>query len=133
MYYKITNNMDLYCLSHSIKKIEAKYSVDEVEMFNNIVEVVKENIEILCSNYGEGRNADRDLGGYVLLFLSSEDKDLLVELLMSYSVGIDDFEYDSVIVENNYVQWRVSCYVLSSDYGIIIVRPIAEIPYRIEI
>ncbi|XZK75011.1 hypothetical protein ACSXCI_14715 [Clostridium perfringens] len=45
-----------------------------------VIQSISETIDILNENYGENRNVDEDLGGYVLIVESIEDiKDLKIE------------------------------------------------------
>lgn len=57
-----------------MKKIYLKKQLEELNDYPvEVIKSISETIEILNENYGEARNVDKDLGGYVLVIESLED------------------------------------------------------------
>lgn len=130
MYYKISNHTDLECLSKAIDNLSGVIFKKEYDMFKTVLEKITENIDVFCESYGENRDVDKSLGGYVLLFISTMEDDLLQIVLDRYGIAEDCFEYDEVIARNSKISWKRTCYLLSSDYGIIIYRPVTILEDR---
>ena len=91
-----------------------------VELKDYSIEVIKsisETIEILNENYGENRNVDKDLGGYVLIVESMEDvKDLKNEMLKDILS-----EYTDEIIYSEGVNDISSLFLLSSDFSVVVI------------
>ena len=87
---------------------------------NNPVEVIKsisETIDILNENYGENRNVDKDLGGYVLVVESLEDiKELKNGMLKDLLP-----EYTDKIICSEGVNYTSSLFLLSSDFSVVVI------------
>lgn len=91
-----------------------------VELSNYPVEVIKsisETIEILNENYGENRDVDKDLGGYVLVVESVEDvkefkNGMLKDVLPEYT--------DEIICSEG-VNYTSSLFLLSSDFSVVVI------------
>lgn len=75
------------------------FKKEQLEKLNNYyVEVIKsisEIIEILNENYGENRDVDKDLGGYVLIVESIEDVEelkngMLKDILPEYTDEVNE-------------------------------------------
>jgi len=124
MYYKISNHTDLECLTKSIDNLDGVIFKKEYGMFKTVLEKIGENIDILCGNYGENRDVDKSLGGYVLLFTSTMEDELLQIVFDRYGIVEDCYEYDEIIARNSKIAWKCTCYLLSSDYGITIFKPV---------
>ncbi|MDM0464174.1 hypothetical protein QTG96_12480 [Clostridium perfringens] len=101
-----------------MKKI---YLNNKLSDFNSYpIEVIKsisETIDILNENYGENRDVNKDLGGYVLVVESLENiKELRNGMLKDILP-----EYTDEIICSEGVNWTSSLFLLSSDYAIIVV------------
>lgn len=96
-------------------------NVNESEKLINIpeeiVDVIKSIVTILDKEYGENRNVDNDLGGYVLVVENIVD----VEILKSNILKGVITEYTDVIECKEGVNWTSSLFLLSSDYSIVVV------------
>ncbi|MDZ5254816.1 hypothetical protein [Clostridium sp. LIBA-8841] len=101
-----------------MKKIYLKKQL--VELNNYPVEVIKsifENIDIFNENYGENRNVDKDLGGYVLVVENIEDvKELKSGMLKDILP-----EYTDEIICSGGVNYTSSLFLLSSDFSVIVI------------
>ena len=85
------------------------------ELINYPTEVIKnisETIEILNENYGENRDVDKDLGGYVLVVESIEDVKELKNGMLKDILP----EYTDEIICSEGVNYTSSLFLLSSDF-----------------
>ena len=101
-----------------MKKIYKESQLLEV---NNIpvevIEFVRELIVILNEAYGEDRNVESDLGGYVLIAENIVDIEILKQDKLQCLVP----EYTDVIEVINGENYTSSLYLLSSDFSIVVV------------
>ena len=85
------------------------------ELNNYSIEVIKsisQTIDILNENYGENRNVDKDLGGYVLVVENIEEvKELRNGMLKDILP-----EYTDEIICSEGVNYTSSLFLLSSDF-----------------
>lgn len=78
---------------------------------------IKNLIKILDENYGENRNVDKDLGGYVLVVESVEDvKELKNEMLKDILP-----EYTDEIICSEGVNYTSSLFLLSDDFSVVVI------------
>ncbi|WP_346892571.1 hypothetical protein [Clostridium sp. UBA871] len=82
-----------------------------------IIKNIKEVIATLDENYGQNRDVDKDLGGYVLIVENIKDID---ELKQDKLQGLVP-EHTDLIECKEGVNWTSSLFLLSSDYSIIVV------------
>lgn len=79
------------------------------------------NVRILDENYGADRELDEDDGGYILLFDTKED----LELICNY--GKIDFSYHMPEwvdrIGTNEGDYGAALYLISNDFGIVLVAP----------
>ena len=90
------------------------------ELINYPTEVIKnisETIEILNENYGENRNVDKDLGGYVLIAESIEDVKELKNGMLKEILP----EYTDEIICSEGVDYTSSLFLLSSDFSVVVI------------
>ena len=90
------------------------------ELINYPIEVIKsisKIIDILNENYGENRDVDKNLGGYVLVVESIEDVKELKNGMLKNILP----EYTDIIECSEGVNWTSSLFLLSSDYAIVVV------------
>ena len=77
-----------------------------------VIQSISETIEILNENYGENRNVDKDLGGYVLVVENIEEvKELRNGMLKDILP-----EYTDEIICSEGVNYTSSLFLLSSDF-----------------
>ena len=77
---------------------------------------VKELLEILDSEYGEDRDIDKDLGGFIAIIEEEQDLQVLKE----------DYYLDVVVAEPEWSieineSWEEHLFVMNSDYSIVVV------------
>ncbi|WP_283715649.1 hypothetical protein ACSXBY_00130 [Clostridium perfringens] len=90
------------------------------ELSNYPVEVIKsisEIIDILNENYGENRDVDKDLGGYVLIVENIEDVKELKNGMLKDILP----EYTDKIICSEGVNYTSSLFLLSSDFSVVVI------------
>jgi hypothetical protein len=82
-----------------------------------IIESIKGVIVILSENYGDDRDIELDLGGYVVIAENIVDIEMLKQDKLQDLIP----EYTDIIECKEGVNWTSSLFLLSSDYSIIVV------------
>lgn len=101
-----------------MKKIYLKVHLVELSIYPiEVIRNISETIDILNENYGEIRDVDKDLGGYVLVVESLEDikelkKGMLKDILPEYT--------DKIICSEG-VNYTSSLFLLSSDFSVVVI------------
>ena len=97
------------------------YKESQLNELNNIpvevIESIKVTIDILNENYGENRDIEADLGGYVFIAENIVDIEILKQDKLQGLVP----EYTDVIEVMNGENYTSSLYLLSSDFEIVVV------------
>ena len=97
------------------------YKESQLNELNNIpvevIESIKVTIDILNENYGENRDIEADLGGYVVIAENIVDIEILKQDKLQGLVP----EYTDVIEVMNGENYTSSLYLLSSDFAIVVV------------
>ena len=103
---------------YRVKKV---YKESQLNELNNIpvevIESIKVTIDILNENYGENRDIEADLGGYVFIAENIVDIEILKQDKLQGLVP----EYTDVIEVMNGENYTSSLYLLSSDFAIVVV------------
>ena len=82
-----------------------------------VIRSISETIDILDENYGENRDVDKNLGGYVLVVENIEDvKELKSGMLKDILP-----EYTDEIKCSEGVNYTSSLFLLSSDFSIVVI------------
>lgn len=101
-----------------MKKIYSKEQLKQLKEYPiEVINSISETIEILDDNYGENRNVDNDLGGYVLIAENIVDIEILKQDKLKGLVP----EYTDIIECNEGVNWTSSLFLLLSDFSIVVV------------
>lgn len=82
-----------------------------------IIKSIKELISLINENYGENRDVDKDLGGYILVVESLED----VEAFKSGMLKDILPEYTDEIICSEGVNYTSSLFLLSSDFSVVVI------------
>ena len=62
-----------------MKKIYLRKQLRELSNYHiEVIKSISETVNILNENYGENRDVDKDLGGYVLIVESIEDVNVVL-------------------------------------------------------
>ncbi len=84
-----------------------------VEVINNLIST----ISLLDKNYGDERDIENDLGGYVVIVENIVDIEILKKDKLKGLIP----EYTDIIEGSEGVNWTSSLFLLSSDYAIVVV------------
>lgn len=100
-----------------MRKISKKSVLNETELKVNVISAIKEQLNILDENYGENRDIEKELGGYVLILETKEDIDeakenILKEIIPEY---VDNIECEGGEL------YCLALFLLSSDYAVVVV------------
>ncbi|GAA0860265.1 hypothetical protein GCM10008916_25820 [Clostridium nitritogenes] len=101
-----------------MKKIYLKEHL--LDLGNYPVEVIKsiyETTYVLNENYGENRDVDKDLGGYVLIVENIEDVKELKNGMLKDILP----EYTDEIICSEGVNYTSSLFLLSSDFSVVVI------------
>ena len=100
-----------------MRKISKVNDLIGIDLDSNVINAIKEQLNILDENYGVERNIDEDLGGYVLIL---ESKDDVIEARENILNGVIP-EYVDIIECKGGKQYCLSLFLLSSDYAVIVI------------
>ena len=101
-----------------MKKIYKESKLLEVNNIpTEVIERMKVIIDILNENYGEYRDIEADLGGYVVIAENIVDMEILKQDKLQGLVP----EYTDIVECSEGVDWTSSLFLLSSDYAIVVV------------
>lgn len=97
------------------------YNESQLIKFNNIpvgvIEYVKETVVVLNALYGEERDSENNLGGYVVIAENIVDIEILKQDKLQGLIP----EYTDVIKCSEGANWTSSLFLLSSDFSIMVV------------
>lgn len=97
------------------------YKENQLLKVNNVpsevIESIKVIIDILNENYGENRNIEADLGGYIVIAENIVDIEILKQDKLQGLIP----EYTDVIECSEGVNWTSSLFLISSDFAIVVV------------
>ncbi|WP_195959373.1 hypothetical protein [Clostridium saudiense] len=101
-----------------MKKIYKESKLLEVNNIpTEVIERMKVIIDILNENYGEYRDIEADLGGYVVIAENIVDIEILKQGKLQDLIP----EYTDIIECSEGVNWTSSLFLLSSDYSIVVI------------
>ena len=82
-----------------------------------VIESIKVTLDILNENYGENRNIEDDLGGYVVIAENIVDIEILKQDKLQGLIP----EYADMIECSRGINYNSILYILSSDFAIVVV------------
>ena len=101
-----------------MKKIYKKNQLLEVNNIpSEVIESMKVTIDILNENYGEDRDVEADLGGYIVIVENIVDIKIMKQDKLQGLIP----EYTDIIECSEGVNWTSSLFLLSSDFAIVVV------------
>jgi len=101
-----------------MKKIYKENQLLEVNnMPIEVIESIKVTIDILNENYGEDRDVEADLGGYIVIVENIVDIKIMKQDKLQGLIP----EYTDIIECSEGVNWTSSLFLLSSDFAIVVV------------
>jgi len=92
-----------------LEEVNPKYS-------REMLKEAEEIITLLDDNYGEIRDVDKDLGGYIIIIESKED---VAEIKTNSIKGLPP-EYTDIIKSDDGIDYYSSLFLLSDDYSIVV-------------
>jgi hypothetical protein len=123
MYHKIVNKFDVDCLEASITMGRLMKDIP-AEVKEKIMGATRETVSILDEYYGETRNPESNLGGFLMFLPTVQDTEMFYDkILKHYSIEVAYAEADEEVAASGDIRFRRQTFLLSSDYGIIIVYP----------
>lgn len=110
-----------------MKKISTKSDCEHLEgLPPPVIAEIEKNVALLNFYYGEGRNPDTDLGGYVLLIENSEElKNLKKFFHLEIDKVIPEFTDFISTSDGGYTSSQIQ---LSSDYSVVLVMTLSITP-----
>lgn len=87
-----------------------------------VVAVIREAVTILDAEYGENREADYDLGGYVLVIEAVGELEQLQDFRIDIEANVP--EYVDVIACSDGQVFTSSLILLNSDFSVVVIMPI---------
>ena len=101
-----------------MKKVYKENQILEVNNIpSEVIESIKVTIDILNENYGEDRDVEADLGGYIVIVENIVDIKIMKQDKLQGLIP----EYTDIIECSEGVDWTSSLFLLSSDYAIVVV------------
>lgn len=101
-----------------MRKIYKESQLIEVNNIpSEVIESIKVTIDILNENYGEDRDVESNLGGYILIAENIVDIEVLKQGKLQDLIP----EYTDIIECSEGVNWTSSLFLLSSDFAIVVV------------
>ena len=82
-----------------------------------VIESIKATIDILNKNYGENRDIETDLGGYIVIVENIVDVEILKQDKLQGLIP----EYADMIECSRGINYTSILYILSSDVSIVVV------------
>lgn len=98
-------------------KVGKLIDINRTKLNVEVINIVKEYLNILDCNYGVGRDIDKDLGGYVVILEYIND---IYEIKETVLNGIIPEYTDNIECEGGKL-YSVSLFLLSSDYSVVVV------------
>lgn len=101
-----------------MKKVYKENQILEVNNIpSEVIESIKVTIDILNENYGEDRDVEADLGGYIVIVENIVDIKIMKQDKLQGLIP----EYTNIIECSEGVNWTSSLFLLSSDFAIVVV------------
>ncbi|MFC3904010.1 hypothetical protein [Clostridium disporicum] len=101
-----------------MKKIYKENQLLEVNSIpSEVIESIRETIDVLNGNYGADRDINNDLGGYVIILENIVDIEILKQDKLKGLIP----EYTDIIECSEGVNWTSSLFLLSNDFSIVVV------------
>ena len=101
-----------------MKKVYKENQILEVNNIpSEVIESIKVTIDMLNENYGEDRDVEADLGGYIVIVENIVDIKIMKQDKLQGLIP----EYTDIIECSEGVNWTSSLFLLSSDFSIVVV------------
>ncbi|EPB8178315.1 hypothetical protein [Clostridium perfringens] len=101
-----------------MKQIYLEKQLGDLSSYSvEVIKSISETIGILNENYGENRDVDKDLGGYVLVVESLEDVKELKNGMLKDILP----EYTDEIICSEEVNYTSSLFLISDDFSVVVI------------
>lgn len=93
-----------------------------------VLEQIKRTTETLDNCYGSERDLNASLGGYAILFTTTDknDKKTQMDIFQKYNIREQDYEYRDCIASCGGLKWMEELFILSSDYSLVMYYPLSS-------
>ena len=81
-------------------------------------------IQTLNQHYGEDRDVDGDLGGYLVVFPEPHSREAYEALLSRYHLREQDREHTDLLCGAGNALWVKELFLCGSDYHLVIINPV---------
>ena len=89
-----------------------------------VFDAIWQTVSILDEYYEASRHPESDLGGFLIFIPTLQDTKLFYnKILNNYNLDIAYAEIDEEIALSGSIKFRQQTFLLSSDYGLVIVYP----------
>ena len=101
-----------------MKKVYLKEQLKRLNEYPiEVIESIRETIAVLNESYGDERDIESDLGGYLVIAENIVDIEILKQDKLQGLIP----EYTDIIECSEGVNWTSSLFLLSSDFAIVVV------------
>lgn len=107
-------------------KIANDSQITTLALRQEVLAVVKEALTVLDEEYGENRNVDCDLGGYVLVVESEKELAQLKDIHIDLEQDLP--EYVETIHCSEGEDFASCLLLLGSDFSVLLILPMASVP-----
>lgn len=111
-----------------IKLGKIKDLIDVRNLPKPVEEKVVEVLKILDDVYGEERDIDKDLGGYVLVIEENTDVEKLTQHFID--IAYDEPEWVDEILDENKEAWNQGMFIISDDFSVVVVARVEVLDLR---
>ncbi len=126
MYHKIVNKFDVECLERAMEQGNIMNGIPR-ELSEKVIGAIRETVGIFDEYYGGMRHPEASLGGDVILLPTIQDTELFYdEILKHYNLNEEYAESVDTVAEGDNIKFLQQTYLLSSDFGIVLVLPMEE-------
>lgn len=127
MYHKIVNKFDVDCLEQCMYQSEL-LNASSSEIKASVMASIKDTVGIFDEYYGASRHPENDLGGFVIFMPTIHDTELFyAKILDHYNLTEECAESIDIVADWGNIKFIQQTYLLSSDFGIVLVLPMMEV------
>ena len=123
MYYKLVNKFDVECLEECLEQGDILDGIIS-ECKVKVIDTIRQTVNIFDEYYSASRHPESDLGGFLFFLPTLQDTKLFYNKILNYyNLDVVYAEVDEEIAISGSIIFRLQTFLLSSDYGLVIVYP----------
>jgi hypothetical protein len=123
MYYKLVNKFDVECLEECLEQGDILDGIIS-ECKVKVIDTIRQTVNIFDEYYSASRHPESDLGGFLFFLPTLQDTKLFYNKILNYyNLDVAYAEVDEEIAISGSIIFRLQTFLLSSDYGLVIVYP----------